>query len=248
MDQQEKRFERERHILICAWKMVADQGFLVLKISELAKAASVSVGTLYAHFESKEDLIIAMAVDAWQAKLGFIEQVCRLELDAVERVVAIPIALYLFDRDNPAMFEAQQLAGVPSIWRKASVQRHQSMLNLCGGFEAQLMPRVVAAVDAGGFSLRDERQQGLDAIKYSQIALAVANAYMSNLFLPEAEREEMQQRNQDCMPQFVMAVFKGFGLHRDDLLELYQRLVARCEALSPRREYPDCHKSVVNHR
>ncbi|MEJ2406242.1 MAG: TetR/AcrR family transcriptional regulator [Candidatus Thiodiazotropha sp.] len=240
MDQQEKRLARERHILVCAWAVVEQRGFLALKISDLAKSASVSVGTLYAHFESKEDLIIAMAVDAWQTKLSYIERVSRLELDPTERVLAIPIALYLFDRDNPALFEAQQLAGVPSIWRKASAQRHQSVLNLYGGFKSQLLPLVEAACDAGGFETLDERGQLLDAIEYSQIALAVGNAYMSNIFLPETEREEMQRRQRESMPRFVMAAFKGFGLHGTAQLELYHRLYERCEALSPGHEYPDC--------
>jgi AcrR family transcriptional regulator len=246
LDQQEKRLEREQHILTCAWKMVADRGFLALKISDLAKAASVSVGTLYAHFESKEDLIIAMSVDAWQAKLAYIERVCNLDLDAVERVVAIPIALFIFDRENPPLFEAQQLAGVPSIWRKASAQRHQSMLNLCSGFETQLMPLVEAACESGGFEATEERAAGMDAIEYSQIALAVGNAYMSNLFLPESEREELQRRQRESMPRLAMAAFKGFGMRHDDPLALYRRLVALCEGLLPRREYPDCHNGVVS--
>jgi AcrR family transcriptional regulator len=246
LNQQKKRLEREQHILACAWKMVADRGFLDLKITELAKAAEVSVGTLYAHFESKEDLIIALAVDAWQAKLKYIEQVRRLDLDIVERVVIIPIALFLFDRENPALFEAQQLAGVPSIWRRASARRHQSMLNLCSGFETQLMPLVEAACKVDGFELAQEREAGLDAIEYSQVALAVGNAYMSNLFLPESEREELQRRQGESMPRFVMAAFKGFGLRHDDPLALHQRLAALCEALTPRREYSDCHNDVVS--
>ncbi len=246
LDQQEKRLEREQHILTCAWNMVADRGFLALKISDLAKAASVSVGTLYAHFESKEDLIIAMAVDAWQAKLAYIEQVSNLDLDALERVVAIPIALMLFDRENPPLFEAQQLAGVPSIWRKASAQRHQSMLNLCSGFETQLMPLVEAACEVGGFELTEQRQAGLDAIEYSQIALGVGNAYMSNIFLPESEREELQRRQRESMPRLVMAAFKGFGLRHADPLALHQRLTGLCEALSPRREFPDCRSGDVS--
>lgn len=241
MDRLEKRQQREQHILVCAWNMVADEGFLALRISDLAKSASVSVGTLYAHFESKEDLIIAMAVEAWQAKLAYIEQVNRLDLDVVERVIAIPIALYLFDRENPVYFEAQQLAGVPSIWRKASPMRHQSMLNLCGGFEAQLMPLVESAVDAGGLDLSQEREKNLDAIEYSQIALAVGNAYMSNIFLPESERDEMQRRQQESMPRLVMAAFKGFGLQQVSQPEVYLRLTKLCEALSPRCEFPACH-------
>ena len=241
MSRQEKRLEREQHILRCAWRAVADEGFLALKISDLAQSAEVSVGTLYAHFESKEDLIIAMAVDAWQAKLAYIERVSQLDISPAEKVVAIPIALFLFDRDNPVLFEAQQLAGVPSIWRKASITRHQSMLNLCGGFESQLMPLVEAAVHAGDFEAGESRESSLDAIEYSQIALAVGNAYMSNLFLPETEREEMQRRQRESMPRFVMATYRGFGLRDAASLERYRHLVTLCEGLSPRHDAPVCH-------
>jgi AcrR family transcriptional regulator len=42
----EKSIARERHTLDSAWKLVASEGFLALKISELAKIAGVSIGTL----------------------------------------------------------------------------------------------------------------------------------------------------------------------------------------------------------
>ena len=240
MVRQEKRQEREQHILDCAWRLVAEEGFLALRISDLAKAASVSVGTLYAHFESKEDLIIGMSMDSWDHKLSYAARILKLDLDAAERVMAVPIGFYLFDHHNPVCFEAQQLAGVPSIWRKASHRRHQSILNACREFESRLVPLIEEALRDGAFEARYEKQLMIDAIEFTQMSLAAGNAYISHVFLPESERDQMQRKQRQGMPHFVMSAFRGFGLQREDEIGLYQRLVDQCLSLSPKRLFPDC--------
>ncbi len=52
--------EREELILDRAREMLAEKGYLGLKLDELAEAVEYSKGTLYQHFSSKEDMILAI--------------------------------------------------------------------------------------------------------------------------------------------------------------------------------------------
>jgi AcrR family transcriptional regulator len=71
MVRSEKRQKREEMILDRAQDQVAEFGFLDLKMSDLAKAADLSVGTLYAHFASKEDLLLGIAIRAGARRTAF---------------------------------------------------------------------------------------------------------------------------------------------------------------------------------
>ena len=53
----EKETNKEDRIFEAALRIVVQQGFAGLKMSEVAKKAGVATGTLYLYFETKEDLI-----------------------------------------------------------------------------------------------------------------------------------------------------------------------------------------------
>jgi len=54
------REEREIAIIEAAGQLVEKNGFVNLKMSDLAHSASMSIGTLYSHFPSKEDLLLGI--------------------------------------------------------------------------------------------------------------------------------------------------------------------------------------------
>jgi len=51
---------KENRVLDAAEKVFADKGFLKAKISDIAKLANVSDGSIYEYFESKEDLLFSI--------------------------------------------------------------------------------------------------------------------------------------------------------------------------------------------
>jgi AcrR family transcriptional regulator len=84
-------------VLAAAKKLFADQG-LDAQIPDVAKAAKVGVGTVYRHFPTKEDLIVALAAehferlaqkarecvemaDAWEAISDFIRFSTQIQAD-----------------------------------------------------------------------------------------------------------------------------------------------------------------------
>ncbi len=125
---QEKRQQREKVILDCAQELIGEYGFFDLKMSDLARAAEISVGTLYVHFASKEDLLLGLAVRAGMIRMEFLTKACTHDGTALEKFIVASLLDILFSIENPHLFEMEYLAMSPSIWRRATVNRHQELL------------------------------------------------------------------------------------------------------------------------
>lgn len=55
-----QRQERERLILSAAQELLMERGYHEMSIDEIAERVGISKGTVYLHFESKEDLVLAL--------------------------------------------------------------------------------------------------------------------------------------------------------------------------------------------
>lgn len=125
----ERQFqERETLILKTARAMIREQGFLDLKMSRLAQAVAYSVGTLYTHFKTKEDLLVALAVQSigWRATL--FERVQKAGRRSRDRIYGILIARLVLAEADPAIFDIEQLASSPSIWSRAASENYRAMV------------------------------------------------------------------------------------------------------------------------
>jgi AcrR family transcriptional regulator len=67
--------DRRDRILGAAHRLCLAQGLAAVRMEEIASLAKVSKGTLYNHFASKEDLLLAMVVDRFRAGGRLVEQV-----------------------------------------------------------------------------------------------------------------------------------------------------------------------------
>ena len=124
----EKRQQREELILERAGELIAEYGFFELKMSDLARACDISVGTLYAHFASKEDLLLGLAILAGQKRAGFFDYAHAHDGSAMEKFIVASLLDIRFSIDHPQWFEAEYLALAPSIWQRATPSHHQSQL------------------------------------------------------------------------------------------------------------------------
>lgn len=120
--------ERETLILDTARAMIRGQGFLDLKMSRLAQAVAYSVGTLYTHFKTKEDLLVALAVQSigWRATL--FERVKKARYGSRDRIYGILVARLVLAEADPAIFDIEQLASSPSIWSRAASENYRAMV------------------------------------------------------------------------------------------------------------------------
>src|SRR3546814_1451278 len=69
--------EREQRFLDAARELIQQDGLLNLQMSRIAEKCDYAVGTLYQHFVSKEDLLVALASEEAQERVDMFVRVHR---------------------------------------------------------------------------------------------------------------------------------------------------------------------------
>jgi AcrR family transcriptional regulator len=100
---------RPEELVRAALDLFVEQGFAATKISDVAKRAGVSKGTIYLYFESKEDLLLAAVRDSIVPILDAADQE---ELDS-EASAAELLELMLLRWFHE--FESRGVSGVPKL-------------------------------------------------------------------------------------------------------------------------------------
>ena len=101
----ERRRERTRQeLLAAAERVLADKGLHETKISDIASAADVGVGTFYLHFPTKDALFDAVVEDTMRRFKGAIDEARRSVEDPIEQMRAANAAFCRFACDNREVF------------------------------------------------------------------------------------------------------------------------------------------------
>jgi AcrR family transcriptional regulator len=103
------RFERRREatrqqLVRAAARVMAEKGMHATKISDIAAAADVGVGTFYLHFAAKQDLFDELVADAVARLHATIEAARASADDVLEQVRAATRAVCRFAAENRAVF------------------------------------------------------------------------------------------------------------------------------------------------
>lgn len=83
---------------------MADKGVHATKITDIAGAADVGVGTFYLHFKTKQELFDELVADAIARLHATIQSARESSPDALEQVRAATRAVCRFARDNRTVF------------------------------------------------------------------------------------------------------------------------------------------------
>lgn len=130
-ERRKREFEdRENLILNCARELIHDEGLLNLQMSRIAEKCEYAVGTLYKHFESKEDLILALAVQGSQTHADLVEKAAKWGANTRDRIFGITVADMIFVRRNPDHFRIAQYALCEAVWDAATAERRQEFLEM----------------------------------------------------------------------------------------------------------------------
>ncbi|MBU1276103.1 MAG: TetR/AcrR family transcriptional regulator [Proteobacteria bacterium] len=92
---------KSKRILQAAIKAFAKKGYAGATISDIAKAAKVSDGTVYEHFKNKEDLLLSIPEEYFQSHLDRLEQSFNITDNSrkLRRFIQYHFRLYLDDYD-----------------------------------------------------------------------------------------------------------------------------------------------------
>jgi AcrR family transcriptional regulator len=142
--------QREELILDAAGVMLRDQGYLGLNLDRLAESVEYSKGTLYQHFGTKEDIVLAIVARALEWRTQLFERAARFQGNSRERILAVGIADDVLSREESAHFQLVQMVKSRSIWEKTAPERRlqvQSLEGRCFGILELLVREGIAAAD-----------------------------------------------------------------------------------------------------
>ncbi len=128
-----------------------------LKMSEVAKQAQFSMGTVYSHFSSKEDLLLGCTIDISRTITSVFHKVLNSPAPAMERLLTLNMAIWLCYDRQPHHYFLRQLAMTPEIWQRASTGRaqvldgiYQEMSQIVKALIIELMEDNPAITDKNG--------------------------------------------------------------------------------------------------
>ena len=88
-------------MLAAAQQLIADRGFAAASLAAIAAAAGVSKGALYHHFESKDDLLLALLEERFQER---IDAGARVEAESGQDAPARLVEEIPLDREENLLF------------------------------------------------------------------------------------------------------------------------------------------------
>lgn len=111
---------REGLFLDKAQELIQRDGLLNLQMSRIAEESDYAIGTLYNHFASKEDLLVALATRNCLSRVELFERAARWSGPTRERMLAIALADLMVIRAQPEHFRLAQFVWTDVIWGAAS--------------------------------------------------------------------------------------------------------------------------------
>lgn len=123
--------EREQRFLAAAREQICHDGLLSLQMAKVARGCDYATGTLYQHFASKEDLLVAISAEMASTRVEFFQRAADWQAPSRDRMFAIAVADMLFAHRYPEHFRLAQFVFTEVIWQAASPQRRQHALEVC---------------------------------------------------------------------------------------------------------------------
>lgn len=120
--------DREQRFLDKAQELIQRNGLLNLQMSRIAEESDYAIGTLYQHFASKEDLLVALATRNCMSRVELFERAARWPGPTRERMLAIALADLMVMREQPEHFRLAQFVWSDVVWGAASEASRQRAL------------------------------------------------------------------------------------------------------------------------
>lgn len=149
MVRREKRDQREQEIIEVAVGLLSETGFLDMRMSDISETTGYSMGTLYSHFESKEDLIVACAHALCQDEQGLFDDVAAQSIPDIEKIITLAQCSWLISTQHPKLIEIDSLSLMASVWRRATQRRAEALSCQHEGLASTFLEIVLKTIGNG---------------------------------------------------------------------------------------------------
>ncbi|TKB51752.1 TetR/AcrR family transcriptional regulator [Ferrimonas aestuarii] len=148
---------RETRILLAALNTASNKGALDFRMADVARAAECSVGTLYGHFISKEDMMAALVQVGLTRRDDFVAKVAEMELSGYERFVSLLMLEQQRLAHDEILAQLELLVCYSDLWRRAADKRIAALRDASLAFDKQLEAALLQAHEEGFTSTETER-------------------------------------------------------------------------------------------
>ncbi len=119
--------ERELRLLEVARKMLIAHGYAGLSMDRLAETTEYSKGTIYQHFSTKEDLVMALASQSMEQRVALFDRIAHFPGLPRERMQAIGVADELFARRYPHSFRSELIIKMANLEDRCTPERRAAL-------------------------------------------------------------------------------------------------------------------------
>ena len=201
-----ERKAREELILLHARRHLIESGFQGFSLDDLAKSIEYSKGTIYLHFQSKEDLGLAVSTKSLNERAILFERAALFNGSTRERASAIGFACCHFMISNPDHFKIEMMMTSNSFFEKAS-EAHQKDHARAGARTFRAMAGVVhAGMEAGDLP---RGKISPEQIAFAMASITVGTHVMSQI--PEMDIMAGIHTSVNIIRQNQDALLDGFG-------------------------------------
>ena len=130
--------QREAELLQIARRMLLEEGYEALSMDKLAVELGTAKGTLYNHFDNKEEIVLALVCQAMQVRQQMFGIAAMVSQKTRERMMAIGLASELYVQHHAEHFAIEQFVSNSTIRGKSKPKRQE----LIRHFETQCMGSV----------------------------------------------------------------------------------------------------------
>jgi AcrR family transcriptional regulator len=139
-----QRADRERHIIAAARLIAEAEGWNAVTVRRLAEEIEYSQPVLYSHFENRDAIVTAVAVEGFREIATVLQNAARGSADRRHALEAVATAYLVFARKHPALYEA--MFTLPTALRFAEADTRPE---LKAGFDALAAVVAPANTDVG---------------------------------------------------------------------------------------------------
>lgn len=144
-------------ILGKASELMARHGYQGFTMADLAREIDYAKGTLYLHFQSKEDMAAAMSARNLERRAQLLEVASDVSCESREQFMALMLAEQRFYAEVPGHFSWDQMLHQPSFWEKVSEERKQAHSAATARCLSCIEKVVRRAVDCGDLEMDEKR-------------------------------------------------------------------------------------------
>lgn len=159
--------EQEGMILDAAVQSIEESSILDFTMSQIAKSAGLSMGSVYKHVQSKEDVLIALATGMYENEYARYKAILSMPVSAPEKIIGINL-MHRWKTDTYS-FESQldNLVTTQALVERCSAGWLARMRNQCSQIESLFKLFLTEAADSGEFISGHEAIEELNLAVWS---------------------------------------------------------------------------------